>query len=421
VVEDDAETVSAPIRAARAPRRRRTVEGTRLSAEPHVLSVITRLGRGGSERRLHDVLAAVPGAHTVVVGGDSDPDETAALARRYEVLRCDALVRDVRPAADARAFAHLLRLMRRRDFDVVHTHQSKAGLLGRVAARAAGIGVVYHSSSMASFGPGYGRAESAAFAVAERCTAPLVTRFFVVGQDLAARMQANGVDPGRIEVVRSSLDLEPFAPIDAAGREAARRHLGIDPEVAVVVFVGSLDERKNVMMLPDAVGSAAAGRPVTLLVAGAGPLAGPLAARAEGLAAGADDVTIRLLGHVSDVALVMRAADVLALPSSAEGLPQVLVQAARCGLPFVSFDVDGVAELLDLGARGRSVPLGDREAFSSALAAELAAGGGLGQDLRPSPSLDGWHAWDVDAVAERYRHFYRLDLGPGDLEPGDQR
>ncbi|MGZ4707985.1 MAG: glycosyltransferase [Acidimicrobiales bacterium] len=374
-----------------------------MPAEAHVLSVITRLARGGSEKRLYDVLAAVPAEHTIVVGGESDPEVTAALAASHEVLRCDALVRAVAPADDARALAHLVRLMRGRRFDVVHTHQSKAGLLGRAAARAAGVGVVYHSSSMASFGPGYGRAESVAFALAERCTAPLVSRFFVVGDDLAGRMRANGVDRGRIEVVRSSLDLGPFTAIEPAGRASARRRLGLDADARVVVFVGSLDERKNVMLLPGAVGAAASGRPVTLLIAGAGPLAGRLGDEAGGRS---DGIEVRLLGHVDDVATVMRAADVLALPSSAEGLPQVLVQAASCGLPFVAFDVDGVAELIALGARGRSVPLGDVDGFVAALRAEL----DRGEPEPEGPDRGVWRQWDPEVVAQQYRHRYRLDL-----------
>jgi glycosyltransferase involved in cell wall biosynthesis len=398
-------------------------QGDLLPGRDRVLSVITRLGRGGSERRLYDVLAAVPAEHTVVIGGDSDPDVAAALAATCEVLRCEPLVREVAPADDARALAHLVRLMRRRRFDAVHTHQSKAGLLGRVAARAAGVGVVYHSSSMASFGPGYGRAESAAFALAERATAPLVTRFFVVGDDLAGRMRANGVAPRRIEVVRSSLDLAPFArpdhtadragEADRGARAAARRRLGVDPDARVVVFVGSLDERKNVMLLPDAVGAASSG-PVTLLIAGAGPLAGRLRREAK---ARTDGVDIRLLGHVGDVALVMRAADVLALPSSAEGLPQVLVQAARSGLPFVSFDVDGVAELLALGATGRSVPLGDRDGFVTALRDELAVAERGGRARRGGPDPTVWDQWDAATVAGQYRRSYRLDLGLGQDGP----
>ncbi len=322
------------------------------------------------------------------------------------MLRCDALVREVSPGDDARTLAHLVRLLRARRFDAVHTHQSKAGLLGRVAARVAGVPVVYHSSSMASFGPGYGRAESATFSVAERVTAPLVTRFFVVGDDLAGRMRANGVRAERIEVVRSSLELDPFAPRDDepdGGRAEARRSLGLDPEVPVVAFVGSLDQRKNVLLLPDAVATATGGGPVTLLMAGAGPLADQMADDAR---LRTDAVDVRLLGHVSDVPRVLRAADVLALPSSAEGLPQVLVQAARAGVPFVAFDVDGVAELLALGAVGRSVPLGDREGFAAALR------DALGVD-RTAGGVDPavWEQWEPGVVAAHYRRSYQVGRG----------
>ena len=206
--------------------------------------------------------------------------------------------------------------------------------------------------------------------------------------------------------MRSSLELDPFAPHDTepdGGRAAARRTLGLDPEVPVVVFVGSLDQRKNVLLLPDAVATATVGGPVTLLMAGAGPLAERMADDARRRT---DGVDVRLLGHVRDVPLVLRAADVLALPSSAEGLPQVLVQAARGGVPFVAFDVDGVAELLALGVEGRSVPLGDHAGFAAALRDELAADRGSGG---VDPAV--WEQWEPGVVAAHYRRSYQLARG----------
>ena len=183
----------------------------------------------------------------------------------------------------------------------------------------------------------------------------------------------------------------------------------MDPDQPVVCYVGVLDDRKGVTSLPGLV-RAATGGPVTLLVAGDGPR------RAE-LEAHADDagsrLSVRLLGHVRNVADVMRASDVLVLPSSAEGLPQVLVQAARCGLPFVSYDVDGARELLDLGARGRVVPLGDQGAFASALAAELAATADRVPVEGPTGGDDRWAAWDPGFVADQYLRRYQQDLGTG--------
>jgi hypothetical protein len=191
----------------------------RASNETRVLSVMTRLLRGGSERRLFDVVAGVPARHTVVIGPESDPGQIAALEAQCEVVVCPALVRPVAPAGDLAALAYLTKLTRRGGFDVVHTHQAKAGLLGRVAAGLARTPVVYHSASMASFGPGYGRVESTIFAVSERVTAPLVDAFFVVGDDLASRLAANGVARHRLQVV---------APASSSSRSARRgREIGM--------------------------------------------------------------------------------------------------------------------------------------------------------------------------------------------------
>ena len=371
-----------------------------------VASVITRLARGGSERRLYDVLRAVPAEHLVVVGRDSDPGAVAAVAADHEVITCADLVRSVDARRDGRTLVRLVSILRSRSVDVVHTHQSKAGLLGRVAARSARVPIVYHSASMASFGPGYGRAESRAFASAERLTAPLVARYFVVGTDLADRLAANGVPRRKLQVVRSSLDLRTFVPASPGEVGGLRSAIGVAAEHPVVCYVGSLDERKGVLSLPDVVGRAAAGRPVTLVVAGDGPGASTLEARRARPPRG---VELVLLGHVDDVASIMRASDLLVLPSSAEGLPQVLVQAASCGLPFVAYDVDGVRELAALGAEGRVVvPVGDEGALASAIAAELDQSP-RSQAVAVDPSV--WSAWDPATVADQYRTAYEADLG----------
>jgi glycosyltransferase involved in cell wall biosynthesis len=376
-----------------------------------VVSVITRLARGGSERRLYDVLRGVPADHTVVVGRDSDPAVVDALSADHEVIVCPDLVRPVQATGDPRALAWLVSILRSRSADVVHTHQSKAGLLGRVAARGARVRTVYHSASMASFGPGYGAAESRMFALAERATAPLVSRYFVVGTDLVERLAANGIAPRRLEVVRSSLDLHTFVPPRADEQVALRERFGIESGSRVVCYAGSLEERKGVVSLPQVV-AAAGGPPATLLVAGDGP------ARAELAACAADPglgVRVQLLGHVGDVAAVMRASDLLVLPSSAEGLPQVLVQAASCGLPFTAYDVDGVRELLALGAVGRVVAAGDRRGLADAIAAQLAVIPPADRTVAVAPEV--FSAWDPAVVARQYLDAYEHDLGDR-LRPG---
>ncbi len=324
------------------------------------------------------------------------------------LVRCPDLIRSVEPRSDLRAYRHLVGLMREGSFDVVHTHESKAGLLGRVAARQTGVPLVYHSASMASFGPGYGPTASFVFAGVERASAPLVSRYFVVGRDLANRLGANGVSRRRLEVIRSSQDLRAFTPATPEEITELRLRLGADPQPPVVCYVGALDDRKGVVDLPDLIRGATSG-PVTLLVAGDGPRRAELEARARD---SQDRLDLRLLGHVRGVADVIRASDVLVLPSSAEGLPQVLVQSARCGVPFVSYDVDGARELRQLGAPGRVAPLGDPAAFTAALAAVLNRPKRLEGDAAGSDDhRDRWATWDPTYVERQYLRRYEQDLG----------
>jgi glycosyltransferase involved in cell wall biosynthesis len=367
-----------------------------------VLHIITRLDRGGSEQRLRDVLQTVPGHHDVVIGRASDPNEVARIADDAEVSWNQSLLREVDPVADARAFRQLVAQAREGRYDVVHTHQAKSSMLGRAAAAAARIPIVYHSASMASFGPGYGTWESRGFALAERVTAPMVRRFFVVGRDLKERLRRVGVAERRLDIVRSSLDLAPFTPPDPDGRRSARQAFGLDPDAPVLCYVGSLDPRKGVTLLPDLARQLRerVDPGATLLVAGEGPLRDELAAGFAAHGSGA-----RLLGYIPNVAELMQAADAIVLPSSAEGVPQVLVQAMACGLPFAAYDVDGVAELNALGAVGKRIRLGDARGLIEACAEML-----VRDEPRTTPPAPTLAQWGLDEIGRRYRAAYARDI-----------
>lgn len=373
---------------------------------PVIVHVITRFARGGSERRLLDALS-VPGRHHVIAGGDSDDGQLEVLAGRCELTCLPHLVRPVRPHHDALTFAELVRTFRTLRPDVVHTHQSKAGLLGRAAAAATGVPVTYHSASMASFGDGFSPVESRAYQLAERFSSRWVDRYLVVGSDLCSRLAVAGIPSSRMTVVRSSIDVAAFPPGGWVERLAAREALDVAADAAVVAFVGSLEPRKGVETLPRLL--ADLGRPITLLVAGDGPLRSALETSPP-----RPDIDLRVLGHVDGVASVLHAADVLVLPSTAEGLPQVLVQAAMCGTPFVAYDVDGAREMIALGARGRTARLGDEAALGRAIAAELDD-----DEARPVLDRSTWCEWHRDLVSQRYADIYDGDLAHSPIESGD--
>ncbi len=354
------------------------------------------------------MVAAVPELrHDLLVGADSDVDLAREQTGAAGVTVLSHLVRQVSPRDDLACLLGLRRMLRAERPALLATHQSKAGAIGRLAARWAGVPAV-HSLSMASFGPGYGRAESAVFRRLERLLGTGTAGYAVVGADLAERFAAVGVPAERLHVVRSFVPLPAPATLDP--RPVVRRRLGerfgVPDDGPLVAYVGSLDARKNVLAIPGVL--ARAGRRLgcdpALVVAGAGPLGEPL--RAALAAAGLTRRSV-LAGHLgaADVADVFRGADVVLLLSRAEGLPQVLVQAAANGTPFVAHDVEGVRELLALGAHGAAVPLGDEEGVVTALARVLASPPPTG---RPVADLS---SWTREAVAAGHRRVVLGALG----------
>lgn len=378
-------------------RDRRKPSGAAAAADgaPVILHVATRYLRGGSERRIRDIVASLPEAeHHVVLGRESD----VALARSElspaSLTVIPSLVRRPYPLRDLAALRRLNRLIGAGPYDVVVTHQSKAGVLARMAAGIHRRPVV-HSLSMANFGQGYPAWQSTLFRTLEARLIRFTTAYVVVGGDLARRYQEIGVPAAKLHVVRSGVslpsDLPPPARVDVC------RKLGVPADRPLVLYLGSLEGRKNVLDLPRLLrrllSPGTSPRPY-LVVAGEGPLA---AALREALSAADLAEDAKLVGFIPDPGPLVDAAALVVLLSSAEGVPQVLVQAAAAGTPFVSYEVDGVRELIDLGADGAAVPLNNVAAAASAARSLLARG----LKVR-GPSID-LTPWSTDFIAAEYR------------------
>jgi len=371
---------------------------------PRFAHVVTRYLRGGSERRVCDIVRALPEVeHHLFVGAESDVD----LAR--EQVRCDSLtvlpslVRRPHPFHDPSALAGLVRILRRDRYDLIVTHQSKAGVLGRAAARVTGIGAV-HCLSMPSFGPGYPSWQSRMFRFLEQRLEHGTHAFAVVGHDVARRYRDIGIPDEKLHVVRSGVRLpERTTPI--SDREIRRRH-GLPADRPLVLYLGSLEQRKNVLDLPRVLAElvrSSPDRPPFLVIAGEGPLGSRLQ---DGLERAGVADSAACLGFVDDPLSLVGIAGCVVLLSTAEGVPQVLVQAAALGTPFVAYAVDGVAELLELGADGVSVEPGDVDAATAATLAILRGAGrprGLGIDLA---------SWQPHRITEDYREVFTRVLAP---------
>jgi glycosyltransferase involved in cell wall biosynthesis len=361
-----------------------------------VVHVIRALLDGGSERRLEDAIRANPDVESIVYCGEGPGERMKArLDGICEIRHAPGLVREVSPRNDAALVRWLRRELAAVGPDLVHSHQSKAGILARVAAPR-GVPIV-HSYSMANFGPGFERVPSLTFQGLEWATQRRVAMFVVPGAELAIRLRTVGVPDERVQVVRSSIDTARFERVGPA------RPPGSGP--VRVLYVGTIDERKGVLDLPAVMARVAelSGRPIHLSVAGTGELEGRLDEALR--TAGVPGLTWELLGFRSDVPELMAGSHVLVLPSSAEGLPQVLVQAAAVQLPFVSYAVDGVDELIGMGAAGRKVELGNPRAMGDAVAGIVAGGS------RARTGVD-FSSWDQAKVLWAYRQLYQRLMDP---------
>ena len=244
-------------------------ERTRMT-DCRVLHVITRLIVGGAQE--NTLLTAVgqsetPGLRVTLLAGIDDGPEgnlhEAARAAGVDLQLIPELVRPIAPLTDAIALIKLISFMRRGRYDIVHTHSSKAGILGRVAARAAGVPVVVHTLHSLVFGEHASPIQNALYIRLKRLVAPLTDRFVSVCD--ATRRGALAARIGRPEqhsVVYSGFPIEPFLEIRGRLSVAdAKRRLGFDAQHLVVGKTARISQQKGHEYFVDAARVIAASEP----------------------------------------------------------------------------------------------------------------------------------------------------------------
>jgi glycosyltransferase involved in cell wall biosynthesis len=342
-----------------------------------VLHVHTRMIRGGAdENTLFTVNGLDPRRFqvTLAVGGGSEPTMLGKIEPHVEVIEIPELVREISPQKDAAAFARLRRHMRQGRYDIVHTHTAKGGILGRLAARSARIPIIVHTLHGSTFHGALHPLQYGLYWLLEKVTASFTDRIISVGEDLKDRYVRAGISSAeRYDVIRSGMDLTQFweaAAMDAGKRAEVRRSLGVPAEAPLVGKVARLEERKGYRYFLDMAERVLQRVPDAHFVGvGAGEqleFLGTEAAR-RGLAS-----RVHFPGFRQDIADVLACLDVLVLSSLWEGLPRVLVQAAACGVPAVTFDIEGAREVVKEGVNGFVVPSKDVGQLADRVASLLA-------------------------------------------------
>jgi glycosyltransferase involved in cell wall biosynthesis len=372
-----------------------------------VVHIITKLELGGAqENTLFTVRELDRRRFDVHLwhGPDGLLDADAAATPEAEVAVIPDLIREPRPHRDGRCLVDLVRRLRGlatrgRGPVLVHTHSSKAGILGRAAARAAGVGPVVHTIHGFSFHEGQRRAVFEGYVAAERAAARATDAFIGVSRANLAEAAARGIvgPEHRVALIRSGFDLDAFSAGTTEG-PATRRALGIADDEELIVCIANLKPQKDPLTLVRAFARLAPRRPRARLVyAGDGVLRPEVEAELARL--GIAD-RFQLLGWRRDVPALMGAADVVALSSIFEGLPRVSVQALVARRPFVGTRVDGTPEVIRDGRNGYLVEPRDPEAFADALERAL-----IHRPVDPS-DVERTRPWRVDVMVEAQAELY---------------
>ena len=277
------------------------------------------------------------------------------------------MARNFNPVAHARCLAALVALMRREKPDLVHAHAPISGLLGRAAAKIAGVPRIAYTCHGFLFnqpGPAWRAKLSLAL---ERGAGRITDTYLTVSEEEAGDARRLGIHPNAVPVLNGR-DPARFHP-DAEARAAIRAELGATDEDCVVVAVSRLVRHKG---YPELLQAMAATPPNCVLWVVGERLATdhgedlePHFARAEAALPG----RVKRLGYRHDVPRVLAAADAFTLPSHFEGLPMSIIEAMLTGLPVVATDISGAREQVVDGETGFLVPPATVEPLAEALTA----------------------------------------------------
>lgn len=338
-----------------------------------IAHVITRLIIGGAQE---NTVLSCEGLHarghevTLISGPTTGPEGSIvdrARAGGYSFVEIPSLVRQVSPVCDFQAYHALKKHFQSAQPDAVHTHSSKAGVIGRIAAHAAGVPIIVHTIHGMSFNRTQSRIVQMAYATAERFCAERCHAIVSVADAMTRQALAAGIGtPEQYETIRSGMTVADFDPARVSG-EALRRQWGLLPGHVVVGTVARLFENKGYEQAIEVI-SRVAPLNQNLRFVWIGDGAHRAAYEAELSRRGLRDrVILTGLLKPSAIPQALAAIDILAHTSQWEGLPRAVVQALLLKKPVVSFNIDGAPEVVVPGWTGELAPLNDTASFAQAL------------------------------------------------------
>ncbi|MBW3087477.1 glycosyltransferase [Bifidobacterium sp. 82T24] len=337
--------------------------------------------QGGTRRHVVDLIRGLDQERfdVTLIHGTSRLDasfieDLPDLRHRARLIPCDALVRSISPLRELAALRQVRAVIREIRPDVVHCHSSKAGIIGRLAARLERTPLVFYTPHAYSFmAPEFSGGKRMVFTALERWFSRHATTltFNVSAGEKRAALAARLDEPGKFRVIVNGI---PDVPVPS--RADARAALGFGglgiPDYAPVVGVTArLVEQKDPMTFARIAAEVVRRRPdVHFVYMGDGPMESDVLAYWRGCGDAVASHT-HVLGYRADAETMVAAFDVYLLTSLYEGMPYSLIESLRAGVPVAATDAVGNNEVVNPGINGSLFPVGDAEAGAAAVTALL--------------------------------------------------
>jgi glycosyltransferase involved in cell wall biosynthesis len=343
-----------------------------------VLHIITRFDKGGSAQNTYLTLLGLKKENfkSCLITGlslESEMKDEEMKSKEIDIQRlesegiqfiqCPSLVRRLNIIKDFRAFFEIWKLIKKNNPLIVHTHSSKAGLLGRLAAKLAGIPITVHTPHGHVFFGYFGPIKTRIFIILEKLAYRITDKIVALtNREKEDHINLGIASKNKFVVIPSGVELKKFKEVPHNEKQNLKRELGIPENALIIGTVGRLEPVKGPEFLIEAAKYIIPKYPNThFLFSGDGHLKQNLKKKASELGI---EKNIIFLSWRDDIAKIISVYDIFVLPSLNEGMGRVLVEAMALGKPIVASNVGGIPDLVTHGKNGFLVPPKDPKEFA---------------------------------------------------------
>ena len=367
-----------------------------------ILRIINRFNIGGPTYNATFLTAFLGDDYEkMLVGGLPEKGESDSLfiLEKYGVtpVLIDEMVREPNIKSDRAAYKKLKEIIREFKPDIVHTHASKAGALGRKAASACKVPVIVHTFHGHVFHSYFGNLKTTLFKMIERNLARKSTGIVAISEIQKQELtEVHKICPAnKVKVIQLGFDLLPFHEKRITQRDSVREKYGLNESDIAIAIIGRIAAIKDHTFFLDVIEKLLnrTTKSVKVFIVGDGPDRSSIENRVEEINKNFQNVIV-MTSWIKDIGTFNAGMDIICLTSKNEGTPVSLIEAQAGNIPVVTTDVGGVRDIVDVNETGFVIPQGDLELYTQKLT-ELCED----EKTRNKMSQNGW-----DYVHEKFHY-----------------